>query len=93
MRTPKDMSQHIYAGGDIARGPASVVELALTAAGGGSDLPRVWHRDPAAAGAWRDLTVEEMRRVKRARARQEVQHRPERLPDSQRGAWTLSSRR
>ncbi|MBC7263542.1 MAG: putative selenate reductase subunit YgfK [Chloroflexi bacterium] len=89
-KTGQAGTPRVYAGGDIVRGPATVIEAcadgrraaeAICAQLGIAFEPLPSH--PAL------LSGEDIWKVKRIRARKELQHQPEMLPVTQRGGFDL----
>jgi len=81
---------HVYAGGDVARGPAIIVEACADGRRAAEAICRevgIQFRPPPARPAI--LSAEEIVQVKQARARQQAHHQPEVLPVAQQRGFDL----
>ncbi|MDY7041579.1 MAG: FAD-dependent oxidoreductase, partial [Chloroflexota bacterium] len=80
----------IYAGGDIARGPATIIEAIADGRRAAEAICAKWGLSAErSAGELPHLLEEEVVNVKRVRARQEPQHGPALLPFDRRGSFDL----
>ncbi len=81
---------HVYAGGDVARGPAIIIEACADGRRAAEAICRelgIEFRPPAAHPA--PLSADEILQVKQARAKKEAQRQAEMLPAAQRRGFDL----
>jgi putative selenate reductase len=84
------IQDHVYAGGDVARGPAIIVQACADGRRAAEAICRQIGVEfvPPAVPTPR-LSQENLLQVKQARARKEAPHEPEMLPVAQRGGFDL----